>query len=1573
MARIVIAMLVSSLLHIVSDVDAQINLDEASQRQMLMTSLSSMPLSFVENRGQFGDETLFKAEAGGVTFLLSKDEVVYVFVRDTGELVEEDIIPFSNMVDLHDKLYQPRHKKEILLIKAGFVDANPDADVVGVDQLSHYSNYFIGNDPSKWRTRVPNFAAVKIDDIYPGIDLKYYGDSGSLKYDLMVRAGAEVSQIKIRYEGAENLSVTPSGHLEIETSFGVIREENPHIYQEIGGRKHVLSGNYEMKEPGVFGFKIDGGYDNSYPVIIDPILGFSNYYGERLEDWSYSVALNPFPPYYVYIAGHTWSMGAGNSDLFICKLDPSGSQIIEDETWTTYIIGNDDDWGYGIVIDAGGYAYVGGRTYSEDFPTPNGYQQTTGGYWDAFVAKLNPDGRDLSYGTFLGGSSYDACHNITVDANGCAYVTGMTYSDDFPSTDGCHQESTDGYWDVFVSKFSSSGETLLYSTYLGGSYIETAYGIALDEWNNAFITGWTWSEDFDITDVSYQDTLNGHQDAFISKLSPGGDGLIFSTFLGGEAEDYGKDIALDGSNYIYITGWTKSQQFPCVNADDDSPNGLVDAFVSKLIPDGNGLSYSTYLGGENDDCGYGIAIDNYSDHAFITGRTESVDNFPRRGHIYLDYSGLCDAFLSEFDSSGSLTYSTYYGGTRDDWGYDVGLYSLPFDLGQGIYLTGKTASDDLPNSNDYISSFSGHYDAFVSMFVTTDLVSFIAVIDSIMPDSADTSETVTFGGHGVRDPDNVPFATYEWSSDIDGILSDSPSFSTTDLSIGTHAIRFRIQDAIFVWSEDAIGTVEITAVDNPPPIAFIDSIIPNPADSGNMVFFWGHGEDPLDDDIIDWNWRSDINGYLSDQPQCSTNACSTGTHTIYFEVMDSDSSWSNEVSEKLHIIKSYEEKWETSWWYPEFGDTLDVLMNQFYSCTLFVTNTGQKDQIFDFGLDASFLFWDSQGDTTDPDWDDLESPCWLYGSDYLFGYVLTDPFAADETKEYVFRTRNQWYWIEPWTWWRILPIIVQFVPIPQLAVSEAITLIVALHAILEEQNAPVILDCDYSLMEDATSNIQAKTDSVWVRPEQITFYWLSVVYGIIGSQFTTAGYLAWGMLPAGPAIASALFVAEAIMFVISERYYVMAYEIPDEIGPYDNYAHPPKLEDIDAYGVVRDSIEEGCLKNIDYKALELYSISEAAGSSYERCVGALKADSPEWAAKQLAATYCYTKQQSSILQEINEATYCFIDNFDTPDSSDVDAAIDSLEDGLPDIEVQIMDSLGFDPAGIAEEFLDAYDSAGEPHICSSFVKLPSTLDTLGTSLIALISDLCNYGIGEALIGDPVHLSPAIVVNDGDVPMCTLWVEIPALEVPLTDIEISALVCDRANHPIGYFGITDDYDEDQLPEVKLVFPPVTEVDGKRLQSIFGNVIIIASQDTIPFSTAALLTVYDYVITSALCGEVRESEDFEDLEGVNVSIYLDSLYMYPIYSAFTDAEGTFCFYLEDNTYYAEFKKPSYCDERLGPLEVAPNETTKVCIIMRAVAQDIPTLSEWGMIILGLMVLAVGTVAVMRRRQTAPSKVA
>ncbi|HKK22003.1 MAG TPA: SBBP repeat-containing protein, partial [candidate division Zixibacteria bacterium] len=515
----------------------------------------------------------------------------------------------------------------------------------------------IGNDPSLWRTDVPCYSEVSYADVYPGIDVRYFYSSSRLEYAFLVNPGSDPTLIAVKWEGPNEISVNPDGEMTVQTALGRVVEHAPVIYQIVDSKKRSIAGKFRLLGSATFGFTISGDYDPKLPLVIDPVLEYSTYLG-----------------------------------------------------------GLSDDFAYGLALDRDGYMYLTGSTRSAKFPTYNAYDSifTGSNVTNVFVSKFTPDGSSLVYSTFLGGGGgIDEGRDIAVDADGSAYITGRTSSSGFPVLNQ-YDATLGGTRDAFVTKLSSSG-TLIYSTFLGGSVTDEGYGIAVDPSGNAYVTGLTASANFPVLNA-YDAGYNGLNDVFVTKLSPSGSSLVFSTFVGGSASEQASGIALDGLRNIYLTGFTNSSNFPRLNAYDSTYNGSDDIFVAKLAPAGKPLLYSTYLGGSAIDQAFAIAVGPNAT-AFITGYTTS-SNFPTKSAFSSTLHGGTDAFVSMIDATGkNLVYSTFLGGSSHEYGYGIVV-----DSRQEAYVVGATMSSDFPTLQALDSTINGSDDVFLTKLQSTGAV-----------------------------------------------------------------------------------------------------------------------------------------------------------------------------------------------------------------------------------------------------------------------------------------------------------------------------------------------------------------------------------------------------------------------------------------------------------------------------------------------------------------------------------------------------------------------------------------------------------------------------------------------------------------------------------------------------------------------------------------------------------------------------------------------------------------------------------------------------------------------------------
>ncbi len=677
-----------------------------------------MPLRFESNRGQTDSRVQFISRGQGYTLFLTSSEAVLTLAKQSAS---------QNL--LNAKPDGEQHSAARAVVRLQLLGANQQPVITREDELPAKSNYLIGNDPSKWRTNIPNYARVRYSNIYPGIDLVYYGNQRQLENDFVVSPGADPSAITLAIRGANALHLDSEGNLVIQTAAGDLRLLRPNIYQMVDGRRHEVSGHYLLKAANQVGFTI-ARFDHGQPLIIDPVLTYSTYLGGGGNDIGYGIALDSGGN--AYLTGLTdssnfplknalQSHAYGAHYVFVSKLAADGSALV----YSTYLGGSIDDQAYAIAVDKSGAAYITGQTASSDFPVTSGaFQQSyAGGAWDAFVSKIAPDGSSLLYSTYLGGGvgsgayswscNLDIGRAIAVDANGNAYVTGQTCSADFPTKNALQNSYPIGYnntsqGSAFVTAITADGSDLIYSTYLTGTSATIGYGIAVDSVGDAYVTGYTVAADFPIKNGP-QKTVRGAEDAFVTALKADGSDYIYSTYLGGNGTDVGRGIAVDSDGNAYVTGYTQSTNFPVNNPFQSSSKSNQNAFVTKVASDGLAFTYSTYLGGSCGDAGWGIAVD-AGGYAYVGGAACSAD-FPVKDAVQGIPGGNYDVFVTKLGQDGSsLVYSTYLGGPGLD-----GAYGIAIDSSGDAFVTGTTNYTNFPTEKAFQGTYGGGAsDAFVA-------------------------------------------------------------------------------------------------------------------------------------------------------------------------------------------------------------------------------------------------------------------------------------------------------------------------------------------------------------------------------------------------------------------------------------------------------------------------------------------------------------------------------------------------------------------------------------------------------------------------------------------------------------------------------------------------------------------------------------------------------------------------------------------------------------------------------------------------------------------------------------------
>ena len=601
-------------------------------------------------RGAFSDlPMLFEKNLGQAdpgAHFLSRGQGYTFFVAPGEATLVLRGTPEAHVTEPGTLVRQRRGISRVLRMK--LVGGNAQSTIGGTSRTETAVNYFVGKDPDQWTRNVPAFLRLENRDVYPGIDLVYRGTGGELEYDFIVSPGADPSHIRMRLEGPDRLHLD-RGSLVAEFGDRKLVQRPPSIYQEIDGEREPIQGSFVMTEDREVRFDI-GRYDTARPLVIDPVLTYSSYLG-----------------------------GSGR------------------------------DTPLGITVDAQGNTFVVGSTASIDFPGADPADVDAGAGDDAFLVKINASGSGIDFANYIGGESLDAARAVTLGDTGNIFVAGATDSPDFP-VKGALQPESNGFFDVFISVFSASGNTLLLSTYLGGERDDVATAIALDKDENMVVTGESNSVRFP-TASAIQPIGLGTTDAFIAKLNADGTSPVFSTYLGFDGGS-GRGVVVDDNSNIWVTGLTGSSSSPTQNPTQTSLGGSFDAFVTRFSADGS-LLFSTFLGGSNTDIGSGIAVDR-SGNVYVTGETDSTD-FPTANAFQPTHAGGTDAFIAKFKSDGSsLLSSSFLGGTGTD-----AAIAVAADSYGDVVVAGSTNSTNFPTMNAIQPASGGGNDGFVSRFDST--------------------------------------------------------------------------------------------------------------------------------------------------------------------------------------------------------------------------------------------------------------------------------------------------------------------------------------------------------------------------------------------------------------------------------------------------------------------------------------------------------------------------------------------------------------------------------------------------------------------------------------------------------------------------------------------------------------------------------------------------------------------------------------------------------------------------------------------------------------------------------------
>ena len=721
-----------------------------------------LPLSFEENQGQTAREVRYVSRGSGYELFLTPQEAVLAL----RSRVHYDLSPLHRTASIR-AMRKANKAGQITAVRMQLEGANPNADISGMDRLPTRVNYFVGNDPKKWHTDMPAFARVKYAEVYPGVDLVFYGNQRRLEYDFIVAPGADPKAIQLKIDGANRMRINSHGDLVLSVAGGEVELQKPLIYQEVNGKRREIAGNYTTDRLHRVSFSVPS-YDRSVPLILDPVLNYSTYLGGTADDVGYAIAVDGSGD--CFIAGQTFSTDfpAGtNGDVtaapaanlgasFVAELNPTGANLL----YSTYLVGSttsSGDGAFGLAVDSSGNVYVTGVTFATDFPTTSANAFNPGpipnnaNVGTVYLTKLNPTlsgTNSLIYSTYIAGTGGDVADGVAADAAGNAYVAGQTESADFPTTANALQSipsNTAGT--AFLTRIDTTkagAASLIFSTYFGGNganaanlgYGDEAWGVATDSSQHAYLVGATSSTNAPATFITrataYQaipPAGNTTSSVFVSNIDTTSGALVYSTYLAGSGPDQGFAIGLGPSNVAYITGSTYSTNFPIApnpGAFDTAGTASGKAFVTLVVADGTesgatSVQYSTYLGGTNGNNGYSIQAD-ASGNAYVAGTTASSDFPLTPGPLQatlLDSIG--DAFVAKLNPAGGgasdLLYGTYYGGSGDGQNADQG-FGIAIDSASppNAYITGQTFSTNLPilSALPTGGSLQGPSDAYVA-------------------------------------------------------------------------------------------------------------------------------------------------------------------------------------------------------------------------------------------------------------------------------------------------------------------------------------------------------------------------------------------------------------------------------------------------------------------------------------------------------------------------------------------------------------------------------------------------------------------------------------------------------------------------------------------------------------------------------------------------------------------------------------------------------------------------------------------------------------------------------------------
>lgn len=716
-------------------------------------------LQFVQNDGQWANHIQYQAPLYGGTLFLEKNCFTYVF-SNSAEISE--FKHGGNPADLANFVYKQH------AYKTTFVNANTNVNPIGENKFNNYYNYFLGDDAASWHGKVPAFGAVRYLGLYSGTDLLVYSRSNSMKYDFIVAPGADASQIKMQYDGLDGMQIE-DGNLKLTTSINTIMELHPVAWQIINGIKVDVLCDFVLEVNNVT-FSLPNSYDKNYELIIDPAtLIFASYSGSTSDNWGYSATYDADGNLYgagiAFADGYPvtlgayqtdWAGGAGSyvADITVSKFSADGTSLI----YSTYLGGTNEDLPYSIIVNNDDELIIYGATGSANFPTTvDAYDKTFNGGpaelvdyvlnftagSDAYVARLSADGADLLGSTFFGGTQNEALNTgvisynygdhargeVNLDNSGNILIASCTRSNNLPTTAGAFQTTFGGQQDGFVASFNLNLNTLIWSSFAGGSGDDGAYSIKPTTDNKFLICGGTSSTNIETTaGVLNESYMGGVADGFLMMINNDATNLLAATYIGTSDYDQCYLADLDASNGVYIMGQTQGD-YPVVG--DVYVNAGGTQFVSKLDPDLTTLEFSTVFGSGSEDvnisptaflvdncgnifvCGWGGAV-----NSSFNPNTGTVNGMDITADAFQSTTDGSDFYLAIFSENiGSLFYATYFGGPISDEHVDGG--TSRFSKEGVVYhavCAGCTSLDDFPTTEGVVSNTNNSANCNLGVF-----------------------------------------------------------------------------------------------------------------------------------------------------------------------------------------------------------------------------------------------------------------------------------------------------------------------------------------------------------------------------------------------------------------------------------------------------------------------------------------------------------------------------------------------------------------------------------------------------------------------------------------------------------------------------------------------------------------------------------------------------------------------------------------------------------------------------------------------------------------------------------------